>query len=264
MLLLGRGWKPPAFLCTNLSAMQIIPSFDLMDGRLVRLRQGDFEQKTEYANDPLALAKELEEAGIQRLHIVDLDGAREGRPVNVRVLEQIAANTRLEIDYGGGLRSIPALRQVWDAGAHMFSVGSVAVLAPDEFSAWVERFGPDRFLVSADVRERKIAVHGWQEQTDIPLFEVLKRLQGLGIQHVSVTDIARDGELSGPALDLYKDIIKHFPDLQLVASGGISSVADLEELQAIGCAGALVGKAFFEGVIPIKYFRIHSKTKEKD
>ncbi|MCS7035726.1 MAG: 1-(5-phosphoribosyl)-5-[(5-phosphoribosylamino)methylideneamino] imidazole-4-carboxamide isomerase [Saprospiraceae bacterium] len=244
--------------------MQIIPSFDLMDGRLVRLRQGDFEQKTEYANDPLALAKELEEAGIQRLHIVDLDGAREGRPVNVRVLEQIAANTRLEIDYGGGLRSIPALRQVWDAGAHMFSVGSVAVLAPDEFSAWVERFGPDRFLVSADVRERKIAVHGWQEQTDIPLFEVLKRLQGLGIQHVSVTDIARDGELSGPALDLYKDIIKHFPDLQLVASGGISSVADLEELQAIGCAGALVGKAFFEGVIPIKYFRIHSKTKEKD
>ncbi len=241
--------------------MQIIPSFDLMDGRLVRLRQGDFEQKTEYPNDPLSLAKELEKAGIQRLHIVDLDGAREGRPVNLRILEQIAAHTRLEIDYGGGLRSIPNLRQVWDAGAHMFSVGSVAVLAPDEFSAWVERFGPDRFLVSADVRDRMVAVHGWREQTSLHLFDLLQRLQDLGIRYISVTDIPRDGELSGPAIQLYKDILHHFPNLSLVASGGISSVADLEELQAIGCYGALVGKAFFEGVIPIEYFRVHAKTK---
>ncbi|MCS6929786.1 MAG: 1-(5-phosphoribosyl)-5-[(5-phosphoribosylamino)methylideneamino] imidazole-4-carboxamide isomerase [Saprospiraceae bacterium] len=244
--------------------MQIIPSFDLMDGRLVRLRQGDFEQKTEYPNDPVALAKELEAAGIRRLHIVDLDGARQGRPAHLHILEQIAVQTRLEIDYGGGLRSIPALRQVWDAGAHMFSVGSVAVLAPDEFSAWVERFGADRFLVSADVRNRKIAVHGWQEQTDMHLFDLIKRLLELGVRDISVTDIARDGELSGPAIELYKDILKNFPDIRLVASGGISSVADLEELQAIGCAGALVGKAFFEGFIPMKYFRIHSKTREED
>ncbi len=240
--------------------MQIIPSFDLMDGRLVRLRQGDFEQKTEYPNDPVALAKELESAGIRRLHVVDLDGAREGRPVNLHILEQIAAHTRLEIDYGGGLRSIPALRQVWDAGAHMFSVSSVAVLAPDEFGAWIERFGPDRFLVGADVRDRMVAVHGWREQTNLHLFDLLRRLQNLNIKHVSVTDIARDGELSGPAIELYKDIIRNFPTLSLVASGGISSVADLEELRSIGCAGALVGKAFFEGVIPIKYFRIHAKA----
>lgn len=240
--------------------MHIIPSFDIMDGRLVRLRQGDFDQKTEYPAEPLELARELEAAGIRRLHLVDLDGAREGRPINLAVLEQIAARTRLEIDYGGGLRSIPALRQVWDAGAAMFSVGSVAVMAPDEFSAWVERFGADRFLVGADVRNRMVAVHGWVEQTDLGLFDFLTRLENLGIHQVSVTDIARDGELAGPALDLYRDILAHFPNIQLVASGGVSSVSDLEELQAMGCAGAIVGKAFFEGKIPIQYFKVFSKT----
>ncbi|MCC6463391.1 MAG: 1-(5-phosphoribosyl)-5-[(5-phosphoribosylamino)methylideneamino] imidazole-4-carboxamide isomerase [Saprospiraceae bacterium] len=240
--------------------MHIIPSFDLIDGRLVRLRQGDFEQKTEYPADPLELARELEAAGIRRLHMVDLDGAREGRPVNLRVLEQIAAHTRLEIDYGGGLRSIPALRQVWDAGAAMFSVGSVAVLAPDEFRAWVERFGADRFLIGADVRNRQVAVHGWTEQTTLDIFEFIARLAALGITQISVTDIARDGELAGPAIELYLDILAQFPDIQLVASGGISNVPDLEELQAMGCAGAIVGKAFFEGKIPIQYFKVYSKT----
>lgn len=240
--------------------MHIIPSFDLMNGRLVRLRQGDFDQKTEYPDDPLEMAFELEAAGIRRLHMVDLDGARDGRPVNLHVLEQVAARTRLEIVYGGGLRSIPALRQVWDAGAEMFSVGSVAVLAPDEFRAWVERFGADRFLVGADIRERMVAVHGWVDQTTLKLFDFLSRLEKLGIQNVSVTDIERDGELAGPPIELYREIIKNYPNMQVVASGGISSVSDLEELQYMGCAGAIVGKAFFEGQIPIKYFRVYSKT----
>jgi phosphoribosylformimino-5-aminoimidazole carboxamide ribotide isomerase len=239
--------------------MYIIPAFDIMDGRLVRLRQGDFEQKTIYPQDPLALARELEASGIKRLHIVDLDGAREGRPVNLHIMEQIAAHTRLSIDYGGGLRSIPALRQVWDAGADMFSVGSVAVMAPDEFRAWVEKFGPDKFLVGADVRDRKVAVHGWREQTELDLMEFIQRLLNLGIDHISVTDIERDGEMTGPAIDLYRDIRKQFPSVQLVVSGGISSVADLENLQAMGCEGAIVGKAFFEGEIPLQYFKIHSK-----
>lgn len=231
-----------------------------MEGKLVRLRQGDFDQKTEYAADPLELAKELEAAGIRRLHMVDLDGARDGRPVNLRVLEQIAARTRLQIDYGGGLRSIPALRQVWDAGAAMFSVGSVAVKAPDEFRAWVEKFGPNNFLVGADVRNRHIAVHGWKEQTEMHLYDFIKRVMALGIVHFSITDIERDGEMSGPALELYRDIRLEFPDLQMVSSGGVSSVADLEALQAIGCAGAIVGKAFFEGKIPTQYFKVYSKT----
>ncbi|MGI9160628.1 MAG: 1-(5-phosphoribosyl)-5-[(5-phosphoribosylamino)methylideneamino]imidazole-4-carboxamide isomerase [Saprospiraceae bacterium] len=240
-------------------SMYIIPAFDLMDGRLVRLRQGDFEQKTVYPPDPLDLARDLEASGIKRLHVVDLDGAREGRPVNLRILEQIASRTRLSIDYGGGLRSIPALRQVWDAGADMFAVGSVAVMAPDEFRAWVEKFGPDKFLVGADVRDRKVAVHGWQSQTEMDIMELLKRLQHLQVRHVSVTDIERDGEMNGPAFDLYRDIRKQFPSVNLVASGGISSVADLENLQALGCHGAVVGKAFFEGEIPLQYFKIHSK-----
>jgi phosphoribosylformimino-5-aminoimidazole carboxamide ribotide isomerase len=239
--------------------MYIIPAFDLMDGRLVRLRQGDFEQKTVYPPDPLDLARDLEASGIKRLHVVDLDGAREGRPVNLRILEQIASRTRLSIDYGGGLRSIPALRQVWDAGADMFAVGSVAVMAPDEFRAWVEKFGPDKFLVGADVRDRKVAVHGWQSQTEMDIMQLLERLQHLEIRHVSVTDIERDGEMNGPAFDLYRDIRKQFPNVNLVATGGISSVADLENLQALGCHGAVVGKAFFEGEIPLQYFKIHSK-----
>lgn len=240
--------------------MEIIPSFDLMDGRLVRLRQGDFEQKKEYANDPLDLAKELEQSGIRRLHIVDLDGARTGALSNLSILEKVAANTHLLIDYGGGLRSIPALKRVWDAGAMLFSVGSVAVLAPDEFAAWVDKFGPDKFLVGADVRDRYLAVYGWAEQTQIHLFDFVRNMQALGIVQLSVTDIARDGELSGPSLDLYKDIVRTFPDIQLVSSGGVSSVADLEALTAIGCAGAIVGKAFYEGKIPLQYFRIYSKV----
>ena len=240
--------------------MEIIPSFDLLDGKLVRLRQGDFTQKTEYSASPLELAQELEQAGIRRLHMVDLDGARSGRPANLHILAEVAARTRLQIDYGGGLRSIPSLKQVWDAGAMLFSVGSVAVLAQDEFRAWVEKFGPDRFLVGADVRERQVAVHGWKEQTDVSLFDFLKKMRSLGIRQISVTDIARDGELSGPATDLYEEIIQAFPDLQVIASGGISDVSDLEALTAIGCAGAIVGKAFFEGRIPLQYFRVFSKV----
>jgi len=240
--------------------MHIIPSFDLLDGKLVRLRQGDFTDKTEYPADPLELAQELESAGIRRLHMVDLDGARTGKPTNLHVLAQVAARTRLEIDYGGGLRSIPALKQVWDAGAALFSVGSVAVLAQDEFRAWVEKFGPERFLVGADARDRFVAVHGWTEQTQIALFDFIRQMQALGIRHISVTDIARDGELSGPAIDLYRDILAEFPSLQLVASGGISEVSDLETLTRLGCAGAIVGKAFFEGKIPLPYFRVFSKV----
>lgn len=240
--------------------MDIIPSFDLMDGRIVRLRQGDFDQKTEYPMEPLDLAFQLEAAGIKRLHMVDLDGARAGKPMNLHVLEQIAARTRLAIDYGGGLRSIPNLRQVLDAGAALFSVGSVAVMAPDEFRAWVEKFGPDRFLVGADVRDRRIAVHGWKNQTELELFDFIERLEALGIHQVSVTDIERDGEMGGPAMELYKEILTRFPKIQLVASAGIRNVDDLEKLATLGCNGAIVGKAFLEGKIPIDYFRVASKV----
>jgi phosphoribosylformimino-5-aminoimidazole carboxamide ribotide isomerase len=239
--------------------MQIIPSFDLLDGKLVRLRQGDFEQKTEYPANPLELAKELEAAGIKRLHMVDLDGAKTGRPANLHILAEVAAHTRLEIDYGGGLRSIPSLKQVWDAGAMLFSVGSVALLAQDEFSAWVDKFGPDRFLVGADVRDNNLAVHGWAQQTEVSIFDFLVKMTSLGLSTFTVTDIARDGELSGPGLELYREILKRFPGINLVASGGVRDVADLESLREIGCSGAIVGKAFFEDKIPLQFFRVYTK-----
>jgi phosphoribosylformimino-5-aminoimidazole carboxamide ribotide isomerase len=240
--------------------MQIVPAFDLIDGRLVRLRKGDFDQKTEYAADPLDLARELEAAGIRRLHMVDLDGARDGKPVNLRLLERIAGHTRLTIDYGGGLRSIAALRQVWDAGAALFSVGSMAVKAPDEFASWVDRFGPDKFLIGADVRDRQVAVHGWKEQTSLDIDDFVERMRVLGIRQFSVTDIERDGEMSGPSFDLYRDLMARFPDVQVTASGGISGVADLEALAQLGCAGAIVGKAFFEGQVPLRYFSVFTKV----
>jgi phosphoribosylformimino-5-aminoimidazole carboxamide ribotide isomerase len=240
--------------------MQIVPAFDLMDGRLVRLRQGDFGQKTEYPADPLELAREMEAAGIKRLHIVDLDGARDGRPVHLPLLAKIAGHTRLTIDYGGGLRSMAALRQVWDAGAALFSVGSVAVKAPDEFRAWVERFGPEKFLVGADVRGKQLAVHGWTEQTGLDLFEFLSRVNALGVTQFSVTDIAHDGELNGPSMDLYKEVRARFPEIELTASGGISKTADFEALRDIGCASVIVGKAFFEGLIPMKFFSVYTKS----
>jgi len=240
--------------------MHIVPAFDIMDGRLVRLHQGDFGQKTEYPADPLELAKQMEGAGIQRLHLIDLDGAREGKPIHLPLLEKIAGHTRLTIDYGGGLRSMAALRQVWDAGASLFSVGSVAVKAPDEFRAWVERFGAEKFLVGADVRNKQVAVHGWMEQTGLDVFEFIRRVKALGVSRFSVTDIERDGALNGPAIDLYREIHKLFPDIELTASGGISNVADVEALREVGCSAVLIGKAFFEGIVPMRFFSIYTKA----
>jgi len=240
--------------------MQIVPAFDLMDGKLVRLRQGDYDQKTEYPADPLELAREMESVGIKRLHMVDLDGARDGMPVNLPLLEKIAGHTRLTIDYGGGLRSIAALRRVWDAGAALFSVGSVAVKAPDEFRAWVEKFGADKFLVGADVRQKQIAVHGWKEQTGLDLFEFIERVNKLGVTQFSVTDIERDGVMSGPAIDLYTEIRRRLPHIELTASGGIRDTSDFEKLRDIGCSGVIVGKAFFEGNVPMKFFSVYTKA----
>lgn len=240
--------------------MQIVPAFDLMDGRLVRLHQGDFLQKTEYPADPLELARQMEDSGIKRLHIVDLDGAREGKPVHLKMLEQIAGHTRLTIDYGGGLRSMAALRQVWDAGAALFSVGSVAVKAPDEFRAWVERFGAEKFLVGADVRNNQVAVHGWVEQTVLDVFDFIRRVNALGVTQFSVTDIERDGALTGPAVELYREIRAVFPEIELTASGGISNVADFETLRDVGCSAVIIGKAFFEGLVPMKYFSVYTKA----
>jgi phosphoribosylformimino-5-aminoimidazole carboxamide ribotide isomerase len=236
--------------------MQIIPAIDLLEGKVVRLLKGDFKQVTVYSNDPLEMAIRFEGAGLQRLHVVDLNGAKEGTPKHLKILEKIASKTHLLVDYGGGLRQTNDLRDALNAGTNWLTIGSVAAKEPALFIDWVTTFLPQKFMVGADVREEKIAINGWLEQTEINLFIFLQQLLDLGIRQIFVTDIAKDGALIGPALDLYKKIITQCPDIQLIASGGIVSKDDFLELKEIGCTGAIVGKAYYEGKIKIEDLKI--------
>ena len=232
--------------------IEIIPAIDLIDGKCVRLTRGDFSRKTTYSDDPLATAKTFESAGLKRLHMVDLDGARTGKPRNLGVLEKVAAETALKIDFGGGVRSEADLRGVFDAGAAIANIGSVAVQAPDLFRSWITKFGGDRILLGADIRDGMIAVNGWQTKTRNPIVDQLERFVRDGVSNVFVTDIDRDGSLSGPATELYKKILAAVPGVNLIASGGVSTRGDIVELDRIGCHGVIVGKAIYEGRIALK------------
>ena len=231
--------------------MHIIPAIDIIEGKCVRLTQGDYEQKKVYNEDPLEVARAFADHGISRLHLVDLDGARAGRVVNYRVLERIASRTGLHIDFGGGLKSDEDLRIAFESGARQVTGGSVAVKNPARFTEWLERYGPERIILGADVRDRRIAVSGWQETTDTELLPFLEDYAGKGVQYVICTDISRDGLLQGSALDLYAEIRETFPGLQLIASGGVSAAEELEKLRSIGCFGAIIGKALYEGRISL-------------
>lgn len=229
----------------------IIPAIDIIEGKAVRLTQGDYSQKKIYNEHPLEVARQFQDAGIQRLHLVDLDGAREGRVKNWKVLEALAGKTSLIIDFGGGLKSEKDVQIVFDSGAAFATVGSIAVKNEQEFGKWLIQFGADKFLLGADVKEEKIAVAGWLETTDIWIYDFIEKYIGHGVQQIFCTDISRDGKLEGPSIELYKNIVGKFPDLHFIASGGVSSMQDLEELQNIGCKGAIVGKAIYEGRIKI-------------
>ncbi len=231
--------------------MQIIPAIDIIDGKCVRLTQGDYAQKTIYNENPLEVAKEFEGAGLKRLHLVDLDGAKEGTVKNWAVLQQIAANTSLSIDFGGGIKQEKDLNIVFESGAAYATVGSLAVKEPDIFQGWLNSYGADKFLLGADVKSEKIAVAGWLETTDIDIYDFLTNYVAQGIQQVFCTDVSKDGKLEGPSMDLYKKIIEKFPTLWFIASGGVSSMDDLYGLKEIGCSGAIVGKAIYEGRIPL-------------
>jgi len=232
--------------------MEIIPAIDIIDGKCVRLKKGDFDKKVIYHNDPVEVAKSFEAVGIKRLHIVDLDGAK-GQPLkNIKTLESISKNTSLVIDFGGGLKTTNDLHSVFNAGAAMVSVGSVTVKDPDLFSQWVIDFGADQFLPGADVLHKKIKIHGWKEDTGIDVFDFIKRMMGLGISRLFCTDISKDGMMQGPATDLYKEILTKFPVLHLIASGGISCFEDLLLLQDAGCNGAIIGKAIYEKKISLE------------
>jgi phosphoribosylformimino-5-aminoimidazole carboxamide ribotide isomerase len=232
--------------------IEIIPAMDIIDGKCVRLSQGNYEQKTIYNENPLEVAKMFEAHGIRRLHLVDLDGAKANRIINYRTLERIASHTALVIDFGGGLKTDADLEIAFNSGAQMVTGGSIAVRQPEMFQRWIDAFGSQAIVLGADCRERKIAVSGWLEETDEELFSFIKKWRKQGISKVICTDISRDGMLNGVNLDLYKDLAADDPELHLIASGGVSDIRDVERLAEAHIPGVIVGKAFYEGRITLK------------
>ncbi|MFZ4427897.1 MAG: 1-(5-phosphoribosyl)-5-[(5-phosphoribosylamino)methylideneamino]imidazole-4-carboxamide isomerase [Saprospiraceae bacterium] len=232
--------------------MYVIPAIDILEGKCVRLTQGDFTQKKVYNEDPLEVARAFEDAGLERLHLVDLDGARAQRIVNYRVLEKIASKTQLFIDFGGGLKSDDDLRIALECGARQVTGGTIAVKNPDLFLRWLTQFGPEAIILGADFREGLIAVSGWQEKSEQELIPFLQKFAEKGVRYTISTDVSKDGLLQGSALNVYQDIRNTLPELNLIASGGISSVKELEHLRECGCFGAIVGKAIYEGAILLK------------
>ncbi len=236
----------------GVGGMQIIPAIDIIDGKCVRLTQGDYEQKKIYNEHPLEVAKQFEDAGLQRLHLVDLDGAKAGAVKNWKVLETIAGKTSLVIDFGGGIKKESDVQIVFDSGAAYATIGSLAVKDETTFVNWLSSFGADKFLLGADVKDEKIAVGGWLETTNIWVYDFIRKYVDNGVQQIFCTDVSKDGKLEGPSTTLYKNIIAEFPALHFIASGGVSSMKDLEELQAIRCKGAIVGKAIYEGRVAVQ------------
>ena len=231
--------------------MQIIPAIDIIEGKCVRLTEGDYAQKKIYNENPLEVAKAFEGIGLMRLHLVDLDGAKAGEVVNWKVLEKIANQTQLKIDFGGGIKTEATLKTVLDTGAKYATIGSLAVKSPEIFQEWIARFGAKVFMLGADVFEEKIAIGGWLEKTNITVFDFMKLYMSKGIKQIFCTDIQKDGKLEGPSIELYQKILEQFPTLHLIASGGVSSLDDLIELEEIGCSAAIVGKAIYENKITI-------------
>jgi phosphoribosylformimino-5-aminoimidazole carboxamide ribotide isomerase len=232
--------------------MEIIPAIDIIDGKCVRLTQGDYAQKKLYNEHPLEVAKTFEGAGLKRLHLVDLDGARLGKVKNWKVLELIAGKTNLLIDFGGGIKTSKDADIVLNSGAAMATIGSLAVNNEALFVEWIDQYGPNRFLLGADVKEEKIVIHGWQETTEILIYDFIEKYAARNMRQIFCTDVSKDGLLQGPAVDLYKKIILKFPSLNLIASGGVSSIDDLHQLQEAGCHGAIIGKAIYEGRVTLK------------
>ncbi|MGC9471441.1 MAG: 1-(5-phosphoribosyl)-5-[(5-phosphoribosylamino)methylideneamino]imidazole-4-carboxamide isomerase [Bacteroidales bacterium] len=229
--------------------IQIIPAIDIIDGCCVRLEKGDFGRQTQYADDPAGLAIQYEQAGISRLHLVDLDGARAGKVKNLKVLEEICSATNLVVDFGGGVQSTADLEQVFHAGADMVTVGSLAVKNPGLLRKWLRRYGPSRFILGADVRNRRIMISGWTGEAGTGLYEFLEKWISQGMEQVLCTDIEKDGMLAGPSTALYEEILVSFPGIRLIASGGVSSVDDIIRLKESGLYGVVLGKALLEGKI---------------
>ena len=232
--------------------IEIIPAIDLIDGKCVRLSQGDYEAKKVYNEDPLEVAKMFEGAGIRRLHLVDLDGAKAKHIVNQSVLEKIASNTSLIIDFGGGVQSDEDIEIAFNSGASMVTGGSIAVRNKELFTSWITRYGVDKIILGADCKDHKIAVSGWQEATSVEVIPFICDYNQKGISKVVCTDISKDGMLQGPSIDLYKDILNVFPNLYLIASGGVSCFQDILDLEKWGVPAVILGKAIYENRVTLK------------
>lgn len=232
--------------------MRIIPAIDIIEGKCVRLTQGDYNQKKIYNENPLEVAKQFEAEGLQYLHLVDLDGAKEKKVINWKVLERIVSKTSLKVDFGGGLHSKKDIQMVFECGANQVTAGSIAVKNKELYLNWISQYGAEKIILGADVKEEKIAVSGWQETTKIDIYDFIKENVGFGIKYIVCTDIAKDGVLSGPSLELYKEILKRNNKINLIASGGVTTIDDIKKLKEIGLEGVIIGKAIYEGKIQLK------------
>ncbi len=232
--------------------IELIPAIDIIDGRCVRLTKGDYEQKTIYSDSPVDIAQKMEAIGFKRLHVVDLDGAKSRHIVNTAALQSIATTTSLTVDFGGGIKTDHDIETAFGNGASMVTIGSIAATNPELLDTWIERYGADRIILGADVRDGRISINGWKEDSELELLHFLDRYVKRGIRNVLCTDISRDGTLTGPAIPLYKDIMKAFPELHLIASGGVSCMEDIEKLDEAGIPAVVFGKAIYEGRIDMK------------
>jgi phosphoribosylformimino-5-aminoimidazole carboxamide ribotide isomerase len=231
--------------------IELIPAIDIIEGQCVRLTKGDYDQKTVYGN-PLEMAQEFERIGFRRLHMVDLDGAKSKHIVNDEVLNRITKATNLIVDFGGGIKTDEDIRKAFDNGASMVTVGSIAVTQPELFLSWVEQYGAERLILGADVRNGKISINGWKEDSTEDLLPFLRRYIDAGVRNVLCTEISKDGTLQGPAIELYQRMMKEYPELHLIASGGVSSIEDIKSLDAAGIPAVVFGKAIYEGKINLQ------------
>lgn len=241
--------------------IELIPAIDIIDGKCVRLTKGDYAQKTVYAEDPVEMALRFEELGFRRLHVVDLDGAKSRHIVNSAVLNKLASQTHLAIDFGGGIKTDEDIMAAFDNGAQMVTVGSVAVTHPERFAQWQEKYGAEKMILGADVRDGLISINGWKEDSTEQLLPFLKRYVDMGVKNVLCTDISKDGTLAGPATLLYQEVMAAYPTLNLIASGGVSSIGDIEELESAGIPSVVFGKAIYEGRIDMK--ELINRTKKQ-
>lgn len=232
--------------------MRIIPAIDIIDGKCVRLTKGDYSTQKIYNEDPLEVAKQFEDAGIEYLHLVDLDGAKASKIINYKVLENLATKTGLSIDFGGGLKSNEDLHIAFESGAKQITGGSIAVKNPNLFKEWIQMYGTEKIILGADALDEKIAISGWQETSDLELIPFVQQYQKDGISYVICTDISKDGMLEGPSIELYEKLLKKLPEIKLIASGGVTNYYELGELKTIGCEGAIIGKAIYEQKISLK------------